>query len=138
MSATRNKERVDGNSDGGDDDDAVLRGENPVDTPLLVICWNAETVTARRNTINTDTAARRIIEQQIISSCRIFIVIALICLIVSASVQVGKMVDLFVSLLSATAFELLPVDVDTMQFRKNLVKNFIRLTLFYATKFIFW
>ena len=48
------------------------------------------------------------------------------------------MVDLFVSLLSATAFELLPVEVDTMQFRKNLVKNFIRLTLFYATKFIFW
>lgn len=133
---TRNKECADGNSDGGDDDDAVLRGENPVDTPLLVICWNAETVTARRKTINTDTAARRIIEQQIISSCRIFIVIALIY--VSASVQVGKMVDLFVSLLSATAFELLPVEVDTMQFRKNLVKNFTRLTLFYATKFIFW
>ena len=135
---TRNKECADGNSDGGDDDDAALRGENPVDTPLLGICWNAETVTARRKTINTDTAARRIIEQQIISSCRIFIVIALICLVVSASVQVGKMVDLFVSLLSATAFELLPVEVDTMQFRKNLVKNFIRLTLFYATKFIFW
>ena len=133
---TRNKECADGNSDGGDDDDAVLRGENPVDTPLLGIYWNAETVTARRKTINTDTAARRIIEQQIISSCRIFIVIALIY--VSASVQVGKMVDLFVSLLSATAFELLPVEVDTMQFRKNLVKNFIRLTLFYATKFIFW
>ena len=133
---TRNKECADGNSDGGDDDDAVLRGENPVDTPLLGIYWNAETVTARRNTTNTDTAARRIIEQQIISSCRIFIVIALIY--VSASVQVGKMVDLSVSLLSATAFELLPVEVAIMQFRKNLVKNFIRLTLFYATKFIFW
>ena len=133
---TRNKECADGNSDGGDDDDAVLRGENPVDTPLLGIYWNAETVTARRKTINTDTAARRIIEQQIISSCRIFIVIALICLVVSASVQV--VVNLLVSLLSATAFELLPVEVDTMQFRKNLVKNFTRLTLFYATKFIFW
>ena len=122
---TRNKECADGNSDGGDDDDAVLRGEHPVDTPLLGIYWNAETVTARRNTINTDTAARRIIEQQIISSCRIFIVIALICLVVSASVQV--VVNLLVSLLSATAFELLPVEVDTMQFRKNLVKNFISL-----------
>jgi hypothetical protein len=47
------------------------------------------------------------------------------------------MVDPFVSLLSATAFELLLVEVDTMQFRKNLVKRVLFLTLFYATNFFF-
>jgi hypothetical protein len=95
LSAARTKKCTDGHSDGGGDDDAVLRGENPVDSPLLGICWNAETVTARRKIINTDTAECRIIEQRIISSCRILISIALICLIVSASRKYGGSLCLF-------------------------------------------
>ena len=41
-------------------------------------------------------------------------------------------------MLSATAFELLPVEVDTMQFRKNLVKNFIRLTFHFMRRNLFF
>jgi hypothetical protein len=64
FSAARKAECADGNND------AVFRGENPVDTPLLGICWNAETATTIK-IINTDTT---LIEH---ISCRFIIVICL-------------------------------------------------------------